>query len=172
MWMRREAAVISEAASKGAACRKGCSACCHIDVEVTEAEAKLIGAEIGRAPSNEPAGAIQVPRTVNPDALLAVKQQGSSTYRGIPCTFLDGGICSIWESRPLACRWQFNVDRDALLCRLVEAEAISVPYLDTTLEKAYMIAKVGLGGRMADIRAWFPAVHGECAKSITSGPGD
>lgn len=72
------------------------------------------------------------------------------------CTFLVDGSCSIYEHRPLACRNQINLDRDALMCELVEGSAPQVPYADMTPHKAAYIQLFGFGQRYADIREWFP----------------
>lgn len=121
---------IGAIAAPHSACRRGCSHCCHIPVLVPEQEAALIGKRIG----------------VKPAKVKGIKR-GEEVRAGYdnPCTFLKDGACSIYASRPLACRQQFNMDSDALLCELVEDGAPpKVPYLnmmDYTTVLAMMTAK-------------------------------
>lgn len=131
---------------KDAACKRGCSHCCHIAVGVMEPEAKVIGKMIGRPP-------------------VAVKgRQGPGYFDGFdygyhnPCTFLKNGECSIYEFRPLACRAQFNVDVDDLLCRLTPPHSVTVPYLDTHNLQMMLAATCMRDGvpKLADIREYFP----------------
>lgn len=122
---------------KVAACQKGCSHCCHIAVAVSPAEADLIGKQIKRKPN-----------PVSPRM-----SDLASLGLGEPCLFLKNGACSIYENRPLACRTQYNMDEDALLCELVEGEEIPVPYIDSrSITMAYaMICQEGV----ATLREFF-----------------
>jgi Putative zinc- or iron-chelating domain len=105
---------IGEVAAPHAACRKGCNHCCHTSVLLPAQEAALIGKRIG----------------VKPAAVTGVtgRHDIEAGYHN-PCPFLKGGACSIYTSRPLACRQQFNIDRDALLCELIDGPS-KVPYLN------------------------------------------
>ncbi|CAB3682118.1 hypothetical protein R8871_02570 [Paraburkholderia graminis C4D1M] len=97
-----------------AACRKGCSHCCHTSVLMPEQEAALIGRRIG----------------VKPRTVTGLTRRGDvAAGYGNPCPFLKGDACSIYSSRPLACRQQFNMDSDALLCELIGGPS-KVPYLN------------------------------------------
>lgn len=65
-------------------CKKGCSHCCHIDVQITTLEAELIQVQQGIPVHQAP--------------------QFTQGHRD-PCPFLvPDGSCSIYESRPLICR--------------------------------------------------------------------
>lgn len=127
------------------ACRKGCSHCCHIEVLLPEQEAALIGKRIGVTPR-------QVPGDTRAGDLHL------NGYES-PCPFLQKGLCSIYEHRPLVCRKHVSLDRDALLCELI-GEPNDVPYLGM---KDYVdtLAKVTTDyGRtrpkVGDIREFFP----------------
>lgn len=67
-----------------ATCQKGCSYCCHYDVQITSFEAEYIYIKTGR-PHNP-----DTPHTFNHEK---------------PCPFLSsGGQCGIYPIRPIICR--------------------------------------------------------------------
>lgn len=126
------------------ACTRGCAHCCHIAVAVPSPEAELIGQLIGRPPA-------------------AVESRSDFTgfdygYHN-PCTFLKNNECSIYAHRPLACRIQFSVDVDNLLCRLTPPNSVSVPYFDnTSLNMALVqVCMQTARPKLADIREYFPS---------------
>ncbi|WP_051390809.1 YkgJ family cysteine cluster protein [Paraburkholderia mimosarum] len=145
---------IGALAAPHSACRSGCSHCCHTAVLLPPQEAALIGRRIG----------------VEPAKVTGVTQREDvrAGYDN-PCPFLSAGACSIYESRPLACRQQYNMDGiDALLCELVGDEPTKVPYLkllDYHTALVMMCIKRSGGGRkidlpsVGDIREFFP--HGK-----------
>ena len=124
-----------------AACRKGCSHCCHTSVILPQQEAELIGKKIGRKP-----------KQLTNREYRREKRELLSGY-GSPCPFLKNDACSIYAARPLACRQQLNFDKDALLCELTVVS--KVPYLDA---RAYNEA---LGMMTAPHRDKFDTVDGE-----------
>jgi hypothetical protein len=136
------------AATKGnVACHKGCSSCCHVAVTVMAEEAEVIGKEIGVKPST-PA------RFIGPDD----RKDTAANYYGTPCPFLVDDKCSIYASRPLACRTLYNMDKDALLCTIVPGDPPRVPYLNhnqftNVIVRAFMPGTVP---RFADLREFFP----------------
>lgn len=82
-------------------CKKGCSACCHMEVEVTTYEAQILKQVVD--------GGYAIDRT----RLQAQSQrqlQDPAWREGMrnahnPCVFLDGeGSCGIYEHRPVMCR--------------------------------------------------------------------
>lgn len=155
VWLHRAADRLSQAVAREVACRRGCDACCHQDVVVSQAEAELIGRAIGRRPAAAPPGAVSVGRDLHEPPPMAARHTGQ------PCTFLDAGECGIFRHRPLVCRLHANFDEDALLCHIVPGESISVPYVDTSIEKAVYHVSVAAGGLVADIRDWFRSEIGE-----------
>lgn len=134
------------------ACRSGCSHCCHIGVAVTRAEAELISEE-----TRFPLQAQQAQAPASALAAVETTRQAADelALRPRPCTFLsESGRCTIYASRPLACRQLHNLDIDDLLCRLIPGVAVPVPYADATEMEILSITTMR-DAHMADIRAWF-----------------
>lgn len=161
-WLRKEADTVVEAARGVAPCGAGCSSCCRLNVMVGAAEAVEIGRAIGRTPA-----VVAAERRVRAADLLGGGQrqqeaeqalaQLETRYFGKACAFLGStGGCSIYEARPMACRWLVSVDDDALLCRLVPTQSVQVPYLDTRRQKLAYLRAMGLHEDVADLREWFP----------------
>lgn len=155
-WLRQEVHYVVKPMAPLAACRAGCSHCCHTGVLLSETEASVIGQAIGRKP-------VDSPRARAPAELLKhgmtpeVQAWRADVYFGVPCTFLDvGGRCTIYEERPLACRMQLNLDQDNLLCRLVPGQSVRVPYLNMMTSYSAQVRVIGPNTKLADIRDWFP----------------
>ncbi len=138
LWINKAADALAKTYQPVSACKVGCTHCCHIPVNLTKAEAEVLGKAIGRKP-----------------APLA-SHTNDDSVEFPPCSFLVNGKCSIYEWRPSVCRSHMNMDQDDLLCRLVPGARIPVPYLDT---RPIVMSRVQAGGRSsnADIRQWFPA---------------
>lgn len=114
-------------------CSKGCSYCCYAQVSVTPVEAILIG--------NYLKSSFSLSRM---DRMLKHIRHNMSLTEGksfeervkiweqTPCIFLDDGICSIYEQRPLICReWHsLSVEqcKKAFESLDQEAEIESFPY--------------------------------------------
>lgn len=179
VWLRRALEPVLAAVADDSACRAGCAHCCHIAVQLTEREARVIAMETGR-PLREPAagaslqlgswgqGLASVPKAAfdaESQRLRGFQAEATRRYKGERCPFLsvspdgesDGviGVCTIYSSRPLACRQLVNMDRDALLCHLVRDRDVNVPYLDMRWHAAVQLELLGSGQRIADIRDWF-----------------
>lgn len=99
------------------------------------------------------------------DRIRSFQADEARRRQGEPCPFLaqdpaagpGAGRCTIYASRPLACRQLVNLDRDALLCHLVPGRDVQVPYLNVRQHAAIQMEALGIGQRFADIRAWFGA---------------
>ncbi|MNL15474.1 Flagellin N-methylase [compost metagenome] len=114
---------IAEGDNIKVSCFKGCSACCHMEVEVTNYEADVI------------AGLIHDGFVVDRDRL---KSQSTRTLqdplwregmknKNNPCVFLNAeGACGIYEKRPVMCR-RHSVTSPAKNCESIEA-AITLRY--------------------------------------------
>lgn len=139
MWLQSASQAFNDAHSANAACKKGCSHCCHIPLKLTHAEAHYIGRKIGRKPN--PVS----PSSPEPDI------QGYAS----PCPFLKDNACSIHSARPSICRTHLNMDQDDLLCRLTPGQAVPVPYADPRDLLMALVAISGNNAQIADIRQWF-----------------
>lgn len=165
-WLRREADLVVEAIAGLSPCSAGCTHCCHLGTLVTEHEAIVIGKAIGRAPADVPEELVMrasdaIEAGAARDLTMAKKTRVHDGYYGVPCPFLDGGRCSIYEDRPMSCRHLINVDVDDLLCRLVPGETITARYLNMRLQQAACLTVMGMNARIADIREWFPSLPPE-----------
>lgn len=132
--------------SPHAACRPGCTHCCHIPVSMTTTEAELIGRAIGRRPAPLPENLPEVAAGYDNPCPFLANAAGSSP-----------GTCSIYEHRPLACRLHFNLDADALLCELQpDGQTVPVPLGDASAFMRVYAFKTGRDA-VGDIRHFFGA---------------
>lgn len=140
--LRRVVAIMDEITKGLVPCSKGCTACCHIPVLVCQDEADVIGREIGRKP-----------------AKVDYTRVADQEYIGTPCPFLKNDACSIYASRPLACRMHFNMDIDDMLCQIVPGASVKVPYLNSTEFLQTVVHILGpnkMLTQLADVRDYFP----------------
>jgi len=84
-------------------CKKGCTICCRLEVHVLPQEAFRIARVLRDRPDQE--------------SLVAALAEHVETHRGITdtrqrnfCPLLVDGACSIYESRPMACRKMVSLD--------------------------------------------------------------
>jgi hypothetical protein len=133
---------VGRAAEPYVACRKGCSACCHMDVSITLAEAERLASASGR-PMN---------RHVRP------LSEHTPRHTVAPCPFLVEGACSVYEARPFACRAHFSFDTSAYWCQPGRVFDEDMPMLEMGgARKVYVsLAMSSPFGGMADIRDFFP----------------
>lgn len=102
-WIYRYLDAYNRFVATFAVCRKGCSACCHIDVDVTETEAALIPKHLGR-----------------PYAQRTIHTAGHTS----PCPFLGPqGECTIYRVRPFHCRTFHTLD-DPHYCSTLEDHVV------------------------------------------------
>lgn len=107
-------------------CKKGCSACCHSQVAVTEDEAIQL------------ARIIENGQDINWTRLWVQAKAGNDmksfmeiSYDLRACVFLDQkGECSIYENRPSVCRTNYVVS-DPQNCKAITGEVKSVQLLNT-----------------------------------------
>jgi Fe-S-cluster containining protein len=145
LWLRDLTATAVGAVAPEAACRAGCSHCCYQPVMLTQAEAEVIARESGA-------------RLAQP---AQWRSKPASQFTGQPCPFLRDARCSIYAHRPMACRLLFNMDRDALQCRIVPGAPATVPYanlqqMQLKLLQIHDDRETAASFRMADLREFFP----------------
>lgn len=133
-------------------CKKGCSACCHIKVEMCQAEAEIIGDYVHQVPKKFPKGVHFPP-------------ESSLGHSDTPCPFLKNNECSIYEVRPIVCRNFVVTDVDNLLCGFEnraldlaqDPRFVPVQYIKALpMLEAYQ--KLAIDQPWADIRQFFPVV--------------
>tara|TARA_B100002003_G_scaffold175288_1_gene163156 strand:- start:3766 stop:4359 length:594 start_codon:yes stop_codon:yes gene_type:complete len=87
---------ISAHLGRFSACKKGCNSCCHYPVSILQIEADYIEKFENKKQKN--------------------KAEKKTTLEGSACPFLKNGSCSIYKSRPFACRTHFTFTKDAKWC--------------------------------------------------------
>lgn len=143
--LRQMAGELTTAAKGLVPCSSGCSHCCHMPTLITVEEAAVIAQETG---------------TVMATPTRYFEGRDDTTWLGVPCTFLGaGGRCTIYESRPFACRMHISIDRDSLLCEIVPGEEIRTPRIDLLIFDCHYVSAFGEleDVKLADIREFFPA---------------
>ncbi|WP_017497215.1 YkgJ family cysteine cluster protein [Flavobacterium sp. WG21] len=97
-------------------CKKGCSFCCHQNIQIIHSEELVITEYLEYKVSNEIKAKIKVQLTKwleyfnlnTPDRILEqsdiVRFEKQISADRIPCPFLIEGNCSIYPVRPLTCR--------------------------------------------------------------------
>lgn len=131
--------IISEVAPFSV-CGKGCNHCCHIDVGVTEIEAKYIEKNTGKT--------------------VRIGRQKSSGYGELrtPCTFLSPeGDCSIYSYRPFACRSYLAFD-SPVYCADISVEHVTYDPRCHPILKDFgrLLIELNNAGGYKDIRDFFP----------------
>jgi Fe-S-cluster containining protein len=121
-------------------CKKGCSACCHSQVAITEGEAKILAQRI-----NEGA-------EFNYERLNLQAKAGNSTsaffqmsFEDRACAFLtDRGLCSVYEDRPSVCRTNYVLS-DPKNCEIRAGENPTVQLLNTFSADSWVYSLFRLG---------------------------
>lgn len=142
---------ITALAAPFAACKSGCSACCHMATMVALPEAQLMAESIGvkmRMPVK------WMPSPFDDDA-TEKRDEFAASFHDTPraCPFLIDRKCSIYEHRPLACRIHLNMAANAEPCQMDQARESATLDL-ISLDHAYALICRTL--RYQDIREYFP----------------
>jgi hypothetical protein len=96
------------------ACRRGCSYCCHLRVEIRPHEAFVLAHHVEARFSREQRARFDARLNANATRIEALTVEGHQRA-GIPCALLDNGVCTAYEARPAACRKYYSVSVDT--CR-------------------------------------------------------
>jgi Fe-S-cluster containining protein len=121
-------------------CKKGCSWCCYIDVEITVDEAELLLRHV-------------ITKKI-PIDWYAVRRQAETKIKELPwkqraCVFLDRDSheCKVYEHRPMVCRKYFVVS-DAAKCNSKkypggETMVMGINQAELMASAAYTLIKTG-----------------------------
>ena len=90
------------------ACKRGCSYCCHLRVEIRPHDAFVLAQHLRtRVDAGQRARAVaRIEETLGRIAALSPEQH---VRAGIPCALLEDGVCSAYEARPSTCRKYHSV---------------------------------------------------------------
>jgi uncharacterized protein len=136
-------AEIAEGADLKVSCFKGCSACCHMEVEITSYEAEVLkqlleeGMSIDRVRLQQ-----QSQRAVQDPAWREGLRNEVNK-----CVFLDHeGACRIYENRPVMCR-RHSVTSPAEACETVDGKIVLryFPKVDLLISAANEDLEVEIG---------------------------
>jgi Fe-S-cluster containining protein len=120
---------VRDALAPHAACRAGCNHCCHMNTMIYEHEAERLAKVTGRKMTR---------LAYRP---LPVVLADGNKFNGVPCPFLAGGNCSVYEHRPLVCRAHHSLNDDARDCdpaeqalrprrvNMYDPDLLEVPYM-------------------------------------------
>lgn len=104
---------IAALASEGArvACMPGCDFCCHLRVEVFAHEANALLHHLRARAEPEQAARIEARIRANAARIDTLDAEQHRTA-GIPCAFLENGLCTAHDVRPAACAAYHSVSRE------------------------------------------------------------
>lgn len=125
-------------------CRGGCSHCCNQNVVITTYEADRIALATG------------IPRKHPPPPSVKEFEAMGEKYRGVPCTFLKDGKCSIYEVRPFPCRTHHTINDSSEECALIKDDGaliakVNLVHIVGEQRRFVKMAKLSV----ADIREFF-----------------
>lgn len=123
------------------ACSNGCSACCKMNVMISQFEANFIEKATG----------------IKPKQVTSSLLHPQDKFIGIPCPFLKDDSCSIYDARPFACRKHLCFDKTSYWCDLARTLDVEFPMLGFSgAEDAFFdVTQLKTGGVFADIRDFF-----------------
>lgn len=104
----------------------------------------------------------------SPDGISGrTENYDEARFSGVPCLFFVNDECSVYESRPFACRKHLSFDVDSYWCQPVRSLVADMGMVrHGEAEAAYqgIVAATKLGG-FADIRDFFPSGSGKPGRS-------
>ena len=134
-------------------CGAGCAMCClTVSVDATGLEAIAIADHMRRTMDAERIAIFERKLRLSTERRIKISQEQRKQVR-MACAFLDGdGLCSIYESRPLACAGVFSMSRES--CEDAydadELAAQQIP-LDQPAKLATMGTSAGLQRALVDV---------------------
>lgn len=121
-------------------CKKGCSACCHSQVAITESEAFLLAQKV-----DEGYGIDFERLQIQAMAGNSAKEFFKLSYEERACVFLnDSNQYSIYEDRPSVCRTNYVLS-DPVNCEIRDGESPSVQLLNTFSADSWVYSYFKLG---------------------------
>lgn len=96
------------------ACKRGCSYCCHLRVEIRPHDAFVMAQHV-RVKLDTDQRARVLERLEKTLAHIAPLTPDQHIRAGIPCALLEDGVCSVYEARPATCRKYYSVSVES--CR-------------------------------------------------------
>ena len=107
----RLAALQSDIIARGnvnLACKRGCSYCCHLRVEIRPHDAFVLAQHVQTKFNAEQRARAVVRIEDNLERIAALTPE-QHIRAGIPCALLEEGVCSVYEARPATCRKYYSV---------------------------------------------------------------
>lgn len=144
---------LSVAMSPFTPCNKGCSACCHYHVSVSEIEVDYIERHTRHRRSK----------------ILNQKQN----FHGQSCPFLEGGACSIYAARPFVCRRHIALTPNAYWCHHERSNQTFPLISFTSIDGAFDEIQLATNAESpSDIRQYFGVGGGvrENSRRVTGQP--
>lgn len=150
-------------------CRKGCSACCRQLIVSELSEAQYILAR------NTDAVERALPKLIEhalfasslPDTLASAEAEAiaSEAYwqRHLPCAFLEDGLCSVYEDRPLPCRTHFVLS-DPAFCATEEISPTVIADFGTRTQAPLRLMQLASKAKGALAVAPFPVLMVEAVR--------
>ncbi len=124
------------------ACAKGCAFCCHVSVTASAPEIFLVASRICEFPKDQFEDLLNRVRAADQRTRYMSSQQRANNK--IPCAMLKDNVCSVYESRPAACRGFTSTSVE--MCRRGfngEGVQIDTPAVWTSLRTAHKQAMWG-----------------------------
>ncbi len=124
------------------ACAKGCAFCCHVSVTASAPEIFLVASRIRELPKDQYDDLLNRVRAADQRTRFMSSQQRANNK--IPCAMLKDNLCSVYESRPGACRGFTSTSVE--ICRRGfngEGVQVDTPAVWTSLRNAHKQAMWG-----------------------------
>lgn len=145
------------------ACARGCAWCCHQRVEITAPEAFVIARGLVADAVLQSGLRPVLDATAQRHAALSSKQQFAAQSA---CPFLDrGGGCSIYDTRPIACRRAHSLDAE--VCRELARDPARQLRVPTSEALDWNTSALVLGGYEGMAHAGVPPHQYELAQAVS-----